>query len=314
MNAWMRSACPRRSTKAVVRIALCAALAGGPVVGFLDDLGFASKALLPAVPGCNAEVDSARGWAASAEDARVTITAEDEGHRCQGESVSGATYVEYRLPLELCGSRDTALSGRSCVGELGAEDLVRSCLDGSRALDPLVRRVLSEDEMPVGPWVQVDDGCPHDPQAEVVFTMEDFRSLPLSASVASYQPSTGTGLVNMELIVFTDPAAQVLQTTVLGTPVTVRATPTEFSWDFGDGTGPLVTTDPGAPYPQFRVFHVYREAGSYLVQLTTTWSGEFQVNGQGPWYPVTGTAQTTSPAYPETIVEAKSRLVDGPLP
>ena len=161
---------------------------------------------------------------------------------------------------------------------------------------------------------QVDDGCPADPQAAVFLSVGDFRSLPLSASVASYQPATGTGLVNMELIVFTDPAPQVLQTTVLGTPVTVQATPTGFSWDFGDGSEPLVTTDPGAPYPQFRVFHVYREPGDYLVELTTTWSGQFQVNGQGPWYPVTGTAQTTSPPYPETVVEARSRLVDGPLP
>ena len=62
------------------------------------------------------------------------------------------------------------------------------------------------------------------------------------------------------------------------------------------------------------MFHVYREPGDYLVELTTTWSGQFQVNGQGPWYPVTGTAQTTSPPYPETVVEARSRLVDGPLP
>ena len=230
------------------------------------------------------------------------------------ERLVESTYAEKRIPKSSCGNANGGHGPDLCTADLLAARAHVQCADGEVALEPLYRREVAADGAPVGLWVQVDDGCPGDPQAAVFLSVEDFRRLPLSASVASYQPSTGTGLVNMELIVFTDPAPQVLQTTVLGTPVTVRATPAQFSWDFGDGAEPLVTTDPGAPYPQFRVFHVYREAGSYLVQLTTTWSGEFQVNGRGPWYPVTGAAQTTSQAYPETVVEAKSRLVDGPLP
>ena len=202
----------------------------------------------------------------------------------------------------------------ACVEGAPSAPIRWVCDDGSNAADPLFRQEIDEAGVPVGPKYQVDDGCPADPQAAVFVSAQDFRSLPLVASVPSYQPGSGMGLVNMELIVFTDPVVQVLATTVLGTPVSVRATPVGFSWDFGDGSVPLVTSDPGAPYPDLRVFHVYDQPGSFQVQLTTTWTGEFQVDGQGPWFPVTGTAQTVSPAFAETVVEARSHLVDGPLP
>ena len=223
-------------------------------------------------------------------------------------------YAEMRIPKSSCGNANGGHGIPLCSADLLAAAAPVYCVDGSVALSPLYRREIGVDGSPVGPWVQVDDGCPADPQAAVFVSAEDFRRLPLVASVPSYQPGSGMGLVNMELIVFTDPVVQVLATTVLGTPVSVRATPVGFSWDFGDGSVPLVTSDPGAPYPEFRVFHVYRSVGTYEVRLTTTWAGEFQVNGQGPWFPVTGTAQTTSPAFTETVVEARSHLVDEPLP
>ncbi|HEY3544821.1 MAG TPA: PKD domain-containing protein [Propionicimonas sp.] len=148
----------------------------------------------------------------------------------------------------------------------------------------------------------------------MTLTAADFQRLPLTPSGPSYQPADGRGLVNMPLIVFTDASVQQLQTVVLGVPVTVRATPVSFAWDFGDGSNPLVTTDPGAPYPHQTVTHTYVTAGSYSVSLSTTWRGEFQVNGQGPWLPVVGTARTTSTPFVETVEAAPSHLVAEPLP
>ncbi|MBX9244030.1 PKD domain-containing protein [Actinotalea ferrariae] len=190
------------------------------------------------------------------------------------------------------------------------------CADGAESLDPLYRRdvdpVTGEG---VGPWVQVDDGgCPEDVAPTIVLSAEEFRRLPLTASVPSFQPGDGRGLVNMDLIAFTDPAPQVLTTSVLGVPVTVRATPAQFSWDFGDGSAPFVTSDPGRPWPDHTVGHPYARPGSYSVQLTTTWTGEYQVDGAGPWLVVDGTAQTTSPPFPATVEEARARLVAGAQP
>ena len=60
------------------------------------------------------------------------------------------------------------------------------------------------------------------------------------------QPVDGHGLVNVEMILVTDAAQQVLTTTILGVPVTVTATPVSYAWDLGDGSAPITTTDPGA--------------------------------------------------------------------
>ena len=255
------------------------------------------------------------------EDGGITVTATAEVSTAvepapvSAKTLPGAPiYSETRIPKSFCGNAHAGYGARLCTKDLLAAGGPILCADGTRALDPLYRREIDASDAPVGQWVQIDDGCPQDEQPPVFVSVEEFQRLPLAASVPSFQPGNGRGLVNMELIVFTDPAPQVLQTNVLDTPVTVRATPSLFSWDFGDGSVPLVTSDPGAPYPDLRVFHVYDQPGSFQVQLTTTWTGEFQVDGQGPWFPVTGTAQTVSPAFAETVVEARSHLVDGPLP
>ena len=193
-------------------------------------------------------------------NAWITAVADEDSVALGGSSTAtadpgsgdpaGQLYDYRRIPVELCAGDAAAQSSRTCVADISAEEFARTCPDGTPALDPVYRARLNPQAEVIGPyeWYQ-DDPCPADAQPGVVLSVEDFRRLPLVASVASYQPATGTGLVNMELIVFTDPAPQVLQTTVLGTPVTVQATPTGFSWDFGDGTEPLVTTDPGGALP-----------------------------------------------------------------
>ena len=228
----------------------------------------------------------------------------------------GTITQEKETPISYCGSLDSLPTTIPCVDDAHSRSGTPTCADGSQARPPVKRRQIDRiTRRAVTGWVLVDrGGCAEDVPAAPVLTAEDFQRLPLVPSITSYQPANGTGLVNMPLIVLADPAPQTLVATVLGADVTVRAIPTVFSWNFGDGSEVLATSDPGLPYPDQTVFHVYTTPGSYQVQLVTTWIGEYQVGGQGPWLAVTGTAQTTSPAYPETVVEAKSRLVDGPLP
>lgn len=228
---------------------------------------------------------------------------------------TGPTYAFKRLPATVCGSLDGAVTALTmCLDGTTSLDVVRTCQDGSTALDPLFRRPTDPATgLFTGLWEQVDDGgCPEDPSVPVTLTAEDFRRLPLTASTPSYQPADGRGLVNMPLIVFTDPAPQTLTTTVLGVPVTVRAAPVQYAWDFGDGQPPLVTDDPGAPYPAHTVSRPYAVPGEYTVHLVTTWRGEFQVDGAGPWIPVQGTATTSSPPFTTTVEEAVPRLVSRP--
>lgn len=143
----------------------------------------------------------------------------------------------------------------------------------------------------------------------IVITAEDLQRLPIQPGGLTTQPANGWVLVNVETIAMTGATEHDLITTILGSQVRVRVTPVDFTWDFGDGSPPLVTTDPGAPYPNHTVAHVYTQAHpSRTITLRTRWSGQFQVDG-GPWQPVTGTATTTETSAPFEVRTARTALV-----
>lgn len=166
-------------------------------------------------------------------------------------------------------------------------------------------------------WRQSGTTCgePGVPGAAVVvpaLSAEDFQRLPLPAGVAGVQPSGGRVLVRVPTNVYVTVGPVVLDTTVLGFAVRVRATPSRFSWDFGDGTV-LPTRDPGAPYPDLRVSHPYAARGEYGITLTTFYSGEYSVAG-GPWLPVPGEAEVASATVAVQAFSGRNELVADTLP
>ena len=54
-----------------------------------------------------------------------------------------------------------------------------------------------------------------------------------------------------------------------------------WSWDFGDGAG-VITDDPGAPWPDTSVSHIYSRAGDVVVAVRAQWRGEYVIDGLGP--------------------------------
>ena len=141
----------------------------------------------------------------------------------------------------------------------------------------------------------------------------ELKRLPLVGSVVSVQPRSGWALVNLDTIAYSDGAGQWLAATVLGTDVVVRAVPVGYVWDFGDGSVPVVSTGPGAPYPHASITHQYRQEGTRTIVLTTTWRADFQVVGSSTWEPVLGTATTRSASAPLRIYTAVPRLVADPV-
>jgi hypothetical protein len=167
--------------------------------------------------------------------------------------------------------------------------------------------------------------CPQD--VLPALTAEDFQRLPLAPTVTKIQPPVDHRiLVNWGVIATADPAPQDLTTTLLGHPVTVHAVPATYTWDFGDRSRPLVTTEPGVPYPSggkkpkhtqkgtnFPIGshgYPYPHLGTYTITLTTTWTGTYQIDGSPTQYPITGTATTTTTHPPLTVTELHSHLVD----
>lgn len=137
----------------------------------------------------------------------------------------------------------------------------------------------------------------------------EFQSLPIVPSSVQIQPGSGWTFVNVPTIVFSSADTQTLQTSVLGVGVEVEVTPEQFSWDFGDDSQPLVTTDPGQPYPGHTLEHTYSGTGTRTITLSTAWSGRFRVAGSGTWQTISGTAGTVSTSDPLEVHEAQARLV-----
>lgn len=98
---------------------------------------------------------------------------------------------------------------------------------------------------------------------------------------------------------------------VLGLDVPVEFTAREYSFDFGDGTAPLVSSQPGAPYPDMTNFHIYQRPQDYAqVTLTTTWSAKVTHPQTGDVIFVTGALQTSESAPPIPVRKARGYLTD----
>nr|WP_283774670.1 PKD domain-containing protein [Brachybacterium equifaecis] len=146
----------------------------------------------------------------------------------------------------------------------------------------------------------------------ITVTQSDFASLPVQPLPAHAGPPDGWLPVNMDLVLYAETAEQTLPTTLLGIPVEVRAIPSQYTWDLGDGT--TITTDrPGRPFPALDVTHTYRYEGWYDITLTTTFRGQFSVNG-GPWQDIDGTIDIASPPVEIFSKSLESRLVNPDIP
>jgi len=106
---------------------------------------------------------------------------------------------------------------------------------------------------------------------------KDFQRLPLRGSGIVLEPDREDYIIRLPVIALTDPSPQVLTTTILGVGVAIRATPT--------------------------VEHLYTQLGQFTITLTTTWEGEFSIDGGTTWLPINGTTTTTNTTNPITIEE-----------
>ena len=256
--------------------------------------------------------DTGTRYRAEARDDSVQLSA-TEGRaeeRAAAAIATAARLTDYkRVPY--CNPGDIIDTGAdgTCLpfsGNLDSSAAPPDC-GGDTPVEPLWRRDRATTSSPWSDWTNVVGWtCPSDYLPAL--TAEDFRRLPLTPPPLTIQPARTEHLVNMPTIVYTTPAQQLLTTDLLGYPVEVEATPTTYTWDFGDGTT-VTTTTPGHPYPDHDVAHPYARPGTYTITLTTTWTGRYRLAGTTTWATVTGTATTTTTSTPITAVEAPTHLV-----
>jgi hypothetical protein len=168
-------------------------------------------------------------------------------------------------------------------------------------------------QAPVPSAPQAPGAAPDQPvEAEpvvITVTREDFASLPVAALPAHAGPAGGWLPVNMDVVLYAeDTQAQELETELLDTPVTIRATPVSYQWDLGNGDT-ITTDEPGSPWPAKDVTTTYLHEGWYDITLTVTFEGQFSVDG-GDWEDIDGTIDVASDPTELYVRSLESRLTD----
>ncbi|UPO77488.1 hypothetical protein [Arthrobacter sp. Helios] len=140
-----------------------------------------------------------------------------------------------------------------------------------------------------------------------------FQESPIAPGQLSVQPSPHT-LIGAHTNVYVEAGEQVFEMNLLGQSIRIVASPTEYTFDYGDGTSYGPARVPGGPLPESRwgeqtaTSHAYEATGDFPVTVTTFFSGEYSVNG-GPMVPIDGRAQVTSPAQLLSVWRSESRNV-----
>lgn len=140
------------------------------------------------------------------------------------------------------------------------------------------------------------------PQVTPGVVLTALRRIGLPALQARTQPEDKT-LVNFATIFYTEPEPFTRTVTLLGRRVRITATPSSFTWHYGDGTT-TTTGTPGAPYPAMDVTHEYVDAHTTVqASVDVTYTATFQVGG-GAEQTIPGAVTIAGPGAPLRISEA----------
>jgi hypothetical protein len=131
--------------------------------------------------------------------------------------------------------------------------------------------------------------------------------IPVPPSELEVEPANGRTLVNFDTNFFTATKPFDAAVTLLGQQVSLHIVPSQFGWQFGDGSS-LITDRPGAPYPQLDVTHSYLAKGRVAPSVDTTYTAQFSVGG-GPWQDVPGSVTIAGAPVDLEVLTATPTLV-----
>ena len=171
-----------------------------------------------------------------------------------------------------------------------------------------------------------DEGEPADdssgegeaPSAETIVRTALSR-VPVSGAGLSWQPRkksyTNAGVPT---IVYAATPAQTHTTALFGREVTITLTASHYSYDFGDGTPPLVTTRAGEPWrrgnKEARLTHHYEQTTRgderRTITLTTTWDAATTNPFTGQTLTLPAVVTTTEKSDPFPISHLRIDLTD----
>ena len=174
--------------------------------------------------------------------------------------------------------------------------------DGTQGED----MIMYQDSKQIGETCWTGTTEPQEPTPDQVMTAARRLSWPQAALLI--QPPQGETLVNFDTNFYTTTTAAATQSTpLLDVTVTIEATPTTYTWSFGDGSS-RASHDPGAAYPDLRITHRYLRKGLVQAQVDVTYTGRYRFD-DGDWQPLPDTLTVAGTPQQLRVLTATPHLV-----
>ena len=144
------------------------------------------------------------------------------------------------------------------------------------------------------------------------------------ADIARFRPDPGRNLmepdgwmiVGLDTNFYSIAGVQIHDGTLFGQPASVRFTPVQWRWAYGDGASAGYGT-PGSTWSGHGILefdptptsYVYRTPGTYVITLAIDFRAEYRFAGQS-WTPITGILAVPANELVATVGDAKTVLVE----
>lgn len=235
-----------------------------------------------------------------------------------GKKVHKRVPLVYSVPLNCPGNGpEDGDGGNACA------PAVTGCQYVPNASGPYVKiyRHPADETAPVN-WEYVGTTCYTSllpggagrPQLTMAMIVKEWKQTPFAKPGLSIQPVNNRTLVTLPTyfsLVWPQTGYQpgeVRATTLLGHRVEIRPTFKSNNFSYGDGTASGPTPSFGGAYPSGDVTHAYDDPGTFTVGVSTTYGGQFRVDG-GDWADIPGTATIAGPTQAVQVLTSTNRLV-----
>jgi hypothetical protein len=191
---------------------------------------------------------------------------------------------------------------------------------GDQPLTWIWRRPVDPDGNATGPWVRTGYSCnqplPGRAGPSLAEVRRAFREVDFARPRLASQPQGGWALVNLDTYYGVSwPAEGVAPgqggtVRLVGQGAGIRPGGVEYACGFGDGQRQR-TADPGGPYPDGNVRHLYQTVGPVTVGVAATYTADFSVDGGG-FRALDDTVRIAGPTRTLQVYQARAQLVPNP--
>ena len=227
-----------------------------------------------------------------------------------GASVPGGRAAGRPMEMVCTGEREGIPGSAARPGDAGAASSHCQYVPGTAPTTPE-----TADEEPADD----DGGQGEAPPSTETIVRTALSRVPVSGAGLSWQPRKKSYTnVGVPTIVYATAPSQTHTTSLFGREVSITLTASQYSYDFGDGTAPLVTSRAGEPWrrgnKEARLTHHYeqvtRRGERRTITLTTTWDATTTNPFTGETLTLPSIITTTEQSSPFPVSHLRIDLTD----